>query len=119
MFHRALVEPCLSVPATLGPVDDSASTWVANGGAFHRIDYVAVPCTWDCGARGAAATLLRLGRLAMLPSLVRCMLLILPEIGRTTILWPCVPLWSSGGHHVAPSGVLRALTCRPQGPCVL
>ena len=51
MFHRTLVELGLCVPATFGPLDESAFTWVANGGASHRIDYVAVPGTWDCGAR--------------------------------------------------------------------
>ena len=53
MFHRTLVELGLCVPATFGPLDDSAFTWVANGGARHRIDYVAVPVpgTWDSGAR--------------------------------------------------------------------
>ena len=51
MFHRTLVELGLCVPATFGPLDDTAFTWVANGGACHRIDYVAVPGTWDCGAR--------------------------------------------------------------------
>ena len=51
MFHRTLVELGLCFPATFGPVDLSAFTWIANGGASHRIDYVAVPCTWDCGAR--------------------------------------------------------------------
>ena len=39
MFHRTLVELGLCVPATFGPVDHSAFTWVANGGASHRIDY--------------------------------------------------------------------------------
>ena len=51
MFHRTLVELGLCVPATFGPVDSSAFTWVANGGSTHRIDYAAVPCTWDCGPR--------------------------------------------------------------------
>ena len=49
LFHRTLVELGLCVPATFGPVDSSAFTWVANGGSTHRIDYVAVPCTWHCG----------------------------------------------------------------------
>ena len=51
MFHRTLVELGLCVPVTFGPVDSSAFTWVANGGSTHHIDYVAVPCTWDCGPR--------------------------------------------------------------------
>ena len=51
MFHRTLVELGLRVPATFRPVDISAFAWVANGGASRRIDYVAVPCTRDCGAR--------------------------------------------------------------------
>ena len=51
MFHGTLVELGLCVPATFGPVDPSAFAWIANDGASHRIDYVAVPCTWDCGAR--------------------------------------------------------------------
>ena len=38
MFHRTLVELGLCVPATFGPVDLSAFTWIANGGASHRID---------------------------------------------------------------------------------
>ena len=48
LFHRALVELGLCVPATFGAVDSSAFTWVANGGSAHRIDYVAVPFAWDC-----------------------------------------------------------------------
>ena len=48
LFHRTLVELGLRVPATLGAVDPTAFTWVANGGSSHRIDYVAVPFTWDC-----------------------------------------------------------------------
>ena len=54
MFHRTLVELGLCVPAAFGPVDTSAFAWVANGGASHRIDYVAVPFTWDCGPRGCS-----------------------------------------------------------------
>ena len=53
MFHRTLVELGLCVPATFGPVDLSAFTWVAIVGASHRIDYVAVPCTWDLWRPGA------------------------------------------------------------------
>ena len=49
LLHRTLAELDLCVPATVGPADPSAFTWVANGGATHRIDYVAVPCSWDCG----------------------------------------------------------------------
>ena len=51
LFHRTLVELGLCVPATFGPVDATAFTWVANGGATHRIDYIAVPGAWDLGAR--------------------------------------------------------------------
>ena len=51
MIHRTLVELGLCVPATFGPVDPSAFAWVANGGATHRIDYVAVPCAWGCGPK--------------------------------------------------------------------
>ena len=50
-FHRSLVELGLCVPATFGPLDTTAFTWVANGGATHRIDYVAVPVAWDLCAR--------------------------------------------------------------------
>ena len=38
IFHRTLVELGLCVPATFGPVDLSAFTWVANGGVSRRID---------------------------------------------------------------------------------
>ena len=49
LLHRTLTELDMCVPATFGPADPSAFTWVANSVATHRIDYVAVPCSWDCG----------------------------------------------------------------------
>ena len=48
LFHRTMVELGLRVPATFGAVGSTAFTWVSNGGAAHRIHYVAVPFTWDC-----------------------------------------------------------------------
>ena len=54
LFHRTSAELDLCVPATFCPADTSAFTWVANGGATHRIDYVAVPRSWGCSPEGCS-----------------------------------------------------------------
>ena len=54
LLHRSLLELGLCVPATFGPLDASAFTWVSNGGCVHRIDYVAVPSDWGYDSRQCA-----------------------------------------------------------------
>ena len=44
----------ISVPATFCSANPSVFTWVANGGATHRINYVAVPCSWGCDPGGCS-----------------------------------------------------------------
>ena len=39
----------MSLPHSVPPPPQLSLNWVANSGATHRIDYVAVPCSWDCG----------------------------------------------------------------------
>ena len=46
LFHRALTELSLFVPASFDPPDASAFTWTSVCGRRHRIDYVAVPAAW-------------------------------------------------------------------------
>ena len=59
LLHRTWVELDLCVPATFGPADPSAFTWVANGKATHRIDYVAVPCSRECSLHTVAPRVAR------------------------------------------------------------
>ena len=53
LFHRSLAGLGLCLPATFGPIDREAFTWVSRAGICHRIDYVAVPCSWGCDPRGS------------------------------------------------------------------
>ena len=113
LFHSTLVELDLCVPAAFGPADPSTFTWVANGGACHRIDCCCslLVGLWFLG--GVASTLLPPGLLAAFQIPVLSVSSTLLATGRTTFLWPCAPLWSSGGRHAAPSGKLKALIVPP------
>ena len=139
MFHRTLVELSLCVPATFGPPDPSAFTWVANGGATHRIDYVAVPCSWGCGPRECSRHTVapRVGRDAA----ASCSVSIVDAAGdwedhflvalRAPLLIRWAPRGSSGNRKaliVPPSRILSAVPSlsapcgtsrRPLGPCLL
>ena len=114
MFHRTLVELGLCVPATFGPVDSSAFTWVANGGSTHRIDYVAVPCTCDCGPRECSchSTAPREVR----DPVISCSLHVVDSAGDWEdhfLVALRVTVWLSGGRHAALSGKWRALIVPP------
>ena len=57
LFHRALQELSLVLPATFEDLDRASYTWTSKADGLHRIDYVAVPCAWRDSAASTTCAL--------------------------------------------------------------